>query len=53
MGSQQRNVLLSTKLPIKSGGGYFMKGKTESENHYVKYQNNQNKNAKKGKKKGK
>lgn len=40
MGSQQRNINLQTKLPIKSGGGYYMNNsqviKTEF-NPYQKY----------------
>lgn len=51
MGSQQRNVLLTTKLPIKSGGGYFMKGNIESENHYTKYMDKHTKSTKKKNKK--
>lgn len=53
MGSQQRNVLLSTRLPIKSGGGYFMKSNTETENHYTKYMDNLKKKNNKKKKRRK
>ncbi len=57
MGSQQRNVNLATKLPIKSRGSYFMNNNVSNNtefNPYEKYMvgiKKKNKKSKKGKKK--